>query len=285
MRVTKISWTLLMVLGCGGVDADREPSFDLWCGDALCEWELESGAVSSIPTWHPEERGIAFTGTNTSISKRFDVDPGACLYFRILAHVSPKANLRLELDVLDDGLVDQRQRITVRRFQTAEFLERLPGWADRVRVRLVSMLHEVEIAQIGIQKVHSCGQLPPIDVQNRPPGVGCSEDRECASGLCSSERCTLCSDIRFSCPNDQVCNPVPSVARPRLSYDACIPAGSVPTGEPCRVSEACEEGSLCGVDGFQTRRICERRGQGAMGSLCLVDDECRSESCVDGVCE
>lgn len=303
MKIRKLVWGLLVLTSCGPEEAIRDPSFQLWCGDRLCEWELESGEIDRIPTWHEQELGLRFASRDTAISQKLDIDPGACLFFRILADVSPAANFRLEFDVLDDGVVDQSQRIAVRRFQAVEFIDLVPMWTDQVRLRLIADTGSVRIAQIRAQAIarSECGLRDPIEVPDRPLGAGCVEGRQCASEICSRNVCTLCANDS-DCSEGEVCNRVLAEAgSPLSSHQACVPKGSVAQGEPCTTSEACErgvcalgrcgcddetlcpEGDICGTD-EAGRHLCESPGQETFGERCSIDAECREGTCCQGVC-
>ena len=30
----------------------KDPNFDLWCGETLCNWQVEQGTITRAPTWH-----------------------------------------------------------------------------------------------------------------------------------------------------------------------------------------------------------------------------------------
>lgn len=303
MNMNRYALILLGLMACGPDEAIRDPSFQLWCGDQLCEWELESGGIERTSTWHERELGIRFAERDTAISQKLDIDAGACLLFRLLADVSPGADLRLEFDVLDDGSVDQSQRITLRRFQAAEFLELVPAWTDQVRIRLTARGGSIRIAQVRVRSIArpECGSRAPIQVSDRPLGAGCSEGSECSSGLCSRSVCTSCANDA-GCEEGQICNRVLADEGSSLSsYQACVGLGSVAQGEACTRSEACArgvcalgrcacdentecpDGGICGTN-EDGRRACEPPGQEGFGELCAIDAECREGICCQGTC-
>src|SRR5678809_894434 len=58
----------------GGIT--RDPGFDLWCGDALCTWKIERGAVRRVPTWHEADAGVELVDPDTAIEQFTPVNSG-----------------------------------------------------------------------------------------------------------------------------------------------------------------------------------------------------------------
>ena len=48
--------------GCGEPPILDNNGFDLWCGDELCHWSTDKGAVERVPTWHSGDVGGTFSG-------------------------------------------------------------------------------------------------------------------------------------------------------------------------------------------------------------------------------
>ncbi|MCB9779701.1 MAG: hypothetical protein H6742_14140 [Alphaproteobacteria bacterium] len=95
-----------------GPDILDDPLFDLWCGDELCAWEIEEGAVEKVPTWHVAEDGASLVGDPVVISQLAKESDATvdCIQFSLTADVEEvdgqQANLKLLLDFQDDGLID-----------------------------------------------------------------------------------------------------------------------------------------------------------------------------------
>lgn len=95
-----------------GPDILDDPTFDLWCGDELCAWEIEEGAVEKVATWHSAEDGASLVGDPVVISQLADEDSDSvdCILFSLTADTAEvdgqTASLRLLLDFQDDDAVD-----------------------------------------------------------------------------------------------------------------------------------------------------------------------------------
>ena len=69
---------------CGQITRDQ--GFDLWCGDRLCYWDVERGAVRQVPTWHRGDHGVELQGQDVSIAQVTDNVPD-CLLFGLVADI------------------------------------------------------------------------------------------------------------------------------------------------------------------------------------------------------
>jgi hypothetical protein len=66
-RVLLVLPLALCVVACNELLNDS--SFQLWCDDSPCEWDVEAGAVSQAPTWHEQDFGVSLDEDPTAISQ------------------------------------------------------------------------------------------------------------------------------------------------------------------------------------------------------------------------
>ena len=57
----------LLVAGCD--EEIEDPSFQAWCGDTLCAWNVEAGRIARVGTWHPSDYGVDLVETPTILSQ------------------------------------------------------------------------------------------------------------------------------------------------------------------------------------------------------------------------
>jgi hypothetical protein len=96
--------TLLSGYGCND-DLLADPGFDMWCGEQLCNWEVERGRVGKAATWDELDEGAALAGPRVVISQHAPIDAwdADAICFSLLADTYAGAALFLELDFDDDG--------------------------------------------------------------------------------------------------------------------------------------------------------------------------------------
>lgn len=200
LSVSSISWSHLAILlatsitavGCDeeGYGLDREFSeiLNLWCGEMPCSWELESGAIEPVPTWHEVEPGIGFLEVPTVISTYLISPRNACWGFELSADVEPGTRFVLETDYLDDGQAESQRVIAVQDFDlvTVGVSNPVPSLPVRLRLRLETpgRAHLARIYSLEMTNSTFCkGQTPP-EILNRPDGVVCESNEQCQSGRC-----------------------------------------------------------------------------------------------------
>lgn len=300
---------------CGPDDILHDPTFDLWCGDTLCSWEVEAGGVAKVPTWHEAEDGAALRGDPTIISQLAQVGSSevSCIQIDLLASVPAGSNLTLELDFYDDGYVEHSQALAGDDYSPVTYRITPPERWDGVRFRL-RKTGEVDaiIAQIRALAAYSddCSD-PPLQLRNMPIGAPCAGPEECASGACAEipiissfdgglldeDTCGGCeSDL--DCPAGQACGL--SWNEGWYGYTECMPAGEKLLGEACAgagecASGTCEEGlcSECSPGGGQCEDgdLCYRHEATAQADESIMPFTCHGEpraggeSCLaDGDC-
>lgn len=57
------------LLFCGCEEEVEDPSFQAWCGDTLCAWDVEAGRIARVGTWHPSDYGVDLLDAPTILSQ------------------------------------------------------------------------------------------------------------------------------------------------------------------------------------------------------------------------
>ncbi len=297
-----------------GTDLLDDAGFDLWCGKALCNWEIESGAVRKVATWHPDDHGAALVGSEVAISQ-LSAEAGSgttgCITFSLLADASEKADLTLELDFLDDGRVDWSTPIPASDWEQVSFHVTPPVWWDAVRFRIrKSGDARAVIAMIRAQSdgADACAGAPVV-LTELPAGSPCTTDAACA-GACADNpvlwldpktgdsytyaaaTCGEC-DESADCGAGEAC----ALAWGEVAERQCAPAGAKAVGETCAIADECASALCCdnqcaeccgeapcsgGATCLRARALdpwtCDDRPR-APGSGCLHDGDCASGHC------
>lgn len=115
---------------CGQIISDS--GFDLWCGPSLCEWEVESGEIVRVATWHEGDAGVELRGTDVKLSQLGEVNvwDGACVRFEMIADLAESVDLRLQMDVFGDGTYEYDERIPSSDWRHLSYLVKLPPHQD-----------------------------------------------------------------------------------------------------------------------------------------------------------
>lgn len=214
MRTKQMAGLVGLVSALALLAACREligdPSFDRWCGDILCNWELDAGRIARTQTWHARDYAVDFVERGTQISQLSELPeqyPSDCLRFDLIADAESSARLSLELDFNDDGTVDFTRPIPGVRWERLSFDIYAPYTYDKLRF----ILHKAGegkavVAQLRARHGDSCtGERVKLSGQNA--GAACTSSSVCASGLCSEGHCAECRDADCGepCGEDSEC--------------------------------------------------------------------------------
>ncbi len=305
---SQLIFTMLPVIGCDPDVSIRNEDFDLWCGDTLCGWDIDSGKVDPVATWHRKELGVTLMGNPAAISQRLKDDASQCFKFTVVAKVADNAKLFFDVDFLDDDVQSPELSIRVTGAPWKRFfieVER-PKWANVMRIVLRKTgKGEVILARVADERFDTCVTTAP-DIK-KPDGITCDADEECASNACeplletdetvSFHNCAGC-DAHADCAAEEVCGLDYHDARETL-YRTCVTPGSDILGERCLFGEECETGICC--DG-RCSSCCEASdcvegscrqkaegypnqcapgdGIGEPNAPCLSDNDCASGQCI-----
>ncbi|NOY28526.1 MAG: hypothetical protein GXP62_21935 [Oligoflexia bacterium] len=247
---------------CTSNDLLANASFDLWCGDSLCSWDVEEGEVIQVPTWHQEDSGAELRGERVVLSQTTPANPStaACVSFSLIADADPGAELSLELDYFDDGSVDWSGPIPADDWQSVQYNVRSPDWFQDLRFRVVKQGDaRAVIAQVraeGLSPDQCSGDAVVLD--DAPEGATCASSEMCGGGFCES-----------------------------IPYLNSSSVSQVDTCASCETELDCESTQACGLDwsdlsyGFLS---CLPARQKNLGEACQGDGECGSGICTDNQC-
>ena len=261
---------------CGQVITDD--GFDLWCGNQLCDWQLNKGAIEKVPTWHTGDDGVQFEGNGAEISQLSDVTSGdgACIEFDLLADVDPAVDMELYADIWGDGGAPEfQQRIIGTNFEPLLFAFKINGPYSGIRFTLQKNGDtSAVLAQLSGKIVDCTGVSQIIEAGPSPEGAYCGQlfgapicsgDLVCTSTASGTEvdfntTCGECSGSLSdgtwtdTCNNGtgapQICGVVEPTQSNFGASTACLPTASKLLGERCKSngecgSNICNEFGMC----------------------------------------
>jgi hypothetical protein len=234
---------LLCFIGCGSEELIQNPMVDRWCGERPCAWDV-SGRVERIGTWHSDDYAVALLGSDTTLSQAnavLDDDETTCLGFSMIADISARARVFVELDFLDDGVIDFSQRIPESHWTRRTFLIRTPSWYEGVRfIVRKEGAGRAALAELRAHKATDC-TAPAVELLNRPAGARCQRDEQCKGERCSRGACAFCRGDE-DCGEGEVCG----IASDGRSFaERCVRTGSAGFAEQCTSSSQCVTGTVC----------------------------------------
>ena len=96
---------LMSLTGACETDLVDDPSFQLWCGDELCAWDLEDGEIRKVSTWHDYDYGVELVGAPVVLSQQ-SRDIASCVRVEVTSQVEANAEVSVEVDEEGDGEID-----------------------------------------------------------------------------------------------------------------------------------------------------------------------------------
>jgi hypothetical protein len=265
---------------CGQIIKD--PGFDLWCGDRLCDWKTEKGEIARVPTWHAGDDGVQLLGDDVLITQATPVTStdSTCIEFSMLTDVALDADVHLQFDVFGDGVIDYDQPIPTASWAPVSYLVKIDAPWNGITFRLAkrggghAVLAEIKAQTRPADDCTGAGlTLPP-----RPNGGWCHAGADCASGVCGGPSndpailfpagaCSSCtSDAQ--CTNGFVCGVDDALPSALTPFRACIPPASRALGELCAEDAECATG-IC----HQTCSTCRDDASCTSGETCTAADQ------------
>jgi hypothetical protein len=250
--------------GCMGSTPDppvlNDPSFDLWCGDELCSWEVEEGVVMQVDTWTAGDHGVGMMSNPTVISQlsRASSDDTDCLWFSLMVDSEAGVTVQLEVDFQDDGINEYEHPIPSTDWTEFSYHIRPPTSFDRIRFRIRKTGDgDATLAQIMADRdsASMCESQDPLEYDDLPLGASCTGNTECDSGICQSstlvssgfdtdtERSTCGACTQGSCGGGLVCGM--GFTDEGLPSSTCVAEDSKPLGEACIAGEECASDVCC----------------------------------------
>ena len=203
MKVRHIALALALLPALGGWDScgsslTNDPSFDLWCGQQLCDWHTDSGAALRVPTWHEDDWGVELSGNPAGISQLLvekDDSQPTCLRFETNSNIDDGASVTVGLDFGDDGTIDEQVPVPSSHWESVSFLMATRAWYPSVRFLLRktgdgrAVLAHMLVAGEGStldSRINTSCPDPPAPFNERPPGAPCQTGSNCKSGVCGA---------------------------------------------------------------------------------------------------
>jgi len=243
----------------------KDSSFDLWCVETLCAWQVDAGTVARVPTWHERDYGVELVGPDTTISQLLPYGSAdvSCIHFDLLANVDASASVTLALDFDDDGIIDATQALSTGAWTPVQYRWVAPTYFQSVRLSIhKSGDGHAVLARIQASKATDCPGSPPVGALGRPPGATCESAPQCAEGACRAR--PLAAEL---------------IADPGTPRAVCA---------DCGADADCGPGLLCGLAFSPTLLepfpACMAGPSSALGERCLAAAECATGVCCQGVC-
>lgn len=250
MRIPTLLFVAAAISQMGATDcgnALRDPGFDLWCGDQMCAWKVETGTIHKVATWNEGDPGVELVDDGTKIEQTSPVDAGdgTCIEFDLIANVDANAQVALNLDVYADGSIEHTETIPTSSWAPIKF--KLPIYGPYRGVRFELTKHgsgHAVLAQIGAKITTGCEAFTPIVPAPAPLGSPCDDTIGCSTGSCVQTffggLCMGCTD--GSCGASEVCGASDPTSPLRELPRVCEPTAIRELGEQCLHDSECASG-------------------------------------------
>jgi hypothetical protein len=195
-----VAW-LTMFADCDR-NVTRDPGFSDWCGDKLCNWNVEHGEVKRVPTWDKNDFGVEFeTGADAGDPANFvqisqlTVETDAqCLLFTSVGNLADDAQLSISADFNNDGTIDFTGPIGQAEWTQVQTEITTPQVYRGITFYLQKEgLSRATLAQMRVQASSGCTKPPP-QLTQLPIGDLCQLDG--GPGQC--EGSAVCAQLPFS---------------------------------------------------------------------------------------
>jgi hypothetical protein len=229
---------------------EADPMFYGNCEQISCGWQVESGTLEQLGSWHEQELAYRLTGMPGRITR---LAPNAlagtpCLVIDMTTKVAEDAALQLLLDFGNDGKIERMEPIAPHDWRRSQIFVRTPQNFRTLRMRFDKQgAGDAEFNYLNVRQApYGCpADEPALTLQS---GSVCSIDANCQSGRCVLGQCSPCG------------------------------AGGCPEGAPCRANDECIDGACAG----NVCRACAARNACGVGEACSTPAQCASGSCVPG---
>ncbi len=243
-------------------DVVNDPTFRLWCGDALCSWQTDAGRIKRVPTWHEDDFGVSFEETPTRISQKLQRTP-KCMLLTAVANVEPTAQMTVDLDFDGDGKADASYPLPQAAWRETKTLISAPDVYGPVAT---ITLHKrgtgtAILAELRVQARDSCDRSSVPAAKDLRVGLSCTAADQCGTGICCAGICAECC-------------PAPSGWGASVGNKA----------SPCESDRCAVRADACSAaNGFGTLGLpfqCDPgKGLGKPGAVCTQNEDCASKSC------
>lgn len=293
---------VVSLMGCSPIEVDLLNSgFDLWCGDALCNWTVEQGEVEKTGTWHQRDYGAQLVGDPVVLYQSMLVEDlvRGTLTFDVVADFDDDARIVAEVDT--DGVGDANFNADLRGdwhvhtfdrdVETSsgrlDFRVRKSGRGEATLARFAVTLRYFNGPQFECFDGEGCTDGFCFDGLCLPileDGGWCRVDDGCRSGFCALDTAS-CQTLGAT--NRSLGWPCEEATQCESGFcdTVCAPhpdAGTVADGDPCAIDVVCVSG-FCDPDAAAC--VTPVDGTLAPGRHCTLGRQCASGACTDAVCE
>ncbi len=213
----------------------QDPTFRDWCGNSLCAWTLDSGRIQRVPTWNPDDFGVAFLDKGTQISQVTQEKQAECLLFTTVADIDPAAQMTLLVDFNNDGVIDFTGPLGATDWHQVQAEISAPPVYSGITFHLRKEGSGTAVlAEMQVVSTTGCTPAPPLVLPPAPLGGTCQSDSDCVAGLvCAGRLCAQCID-------DSQCSAGVSCESPVYQAQLCGPGqGLGKAGDPCALPDDC----------------------------------------------
>jgi hypothetical protein len=141
-------------------DLIDDPGFQFWCGEELCAWQLEAGAVRKAPSWHEHDYAVELVGAPVVLSQQASRGFPSCVRLEVIADVEPRAMVSIEIDYTGDGSVDWQAPIQQEGFRTVAWELREGAAPQRDSVFYVRKASEGRAVIMQLRASSECETYP-----------------------------------------------------------------------------------------------------------------------------
>jgi hypothetical protein len=232
-------------------------ALELWCGSALCDWNVVRGTVVPTATWDDIDTGVALDVDTAIEQNARRSSESRCWAFDLLAKVEVAGDVQFKVDVFGDGVIEHTFDVPAGTWTPATFAFAVDAGYRAMRFEIATSGRGPGIiARMRARPMYEhCEDAVVLDGGPAPLGALCRSDAECATSHCASLRyqffdaCSACDPENPTCPSGQICG-----------------LGDV------------------GPDQQTFAAACVDPGHRLLAEQCSADAECASGMCVDGVC-
>ena len=96
---------LLSTAGTCETDLIEDAGFQLWCGERLCDWDLEEGEIRKVATWHTNDYAVELVGSPVLLSSPA-ARSASSTRVEVVSDIEEGADVAVQIDQEGDGAVD-----------------------------------------------------------------------------------------------------------------------------------------------------------------------------------
>lgn len=141
-------------------DLIDDPGFQFWCGEELCAWQLEAGAVRKAPSWHEHDYAVELVGSPVILSQQASRSFSSCVRVEVIADVEPSSMVSIEIDYTGDGTIDWEAPVNQQGFRTVAWEFRSGAAPERDSIFSVRKMGEGRAVIMQLRASSECETYP-----------------------------------------------------------------------------------------------------------------------------